>query len=109
MARYLLDTSAFSALMREDSGVLSLLAGLTPDDRLSICTVVAGEILYGLERLHEGKRRRSLAEKARRLFESMPCDPMGEELAAPYARLKRKAERVGAWYTNDVPPGGRRE
>ena len=54
---YLLDTSAISALMREDPRMSSWLASLESDDRLVTCAIVRGEILFGLERLPEGQRR----------------------------------------------------
>ena len=48
---YLLDTNAVSALMREEARVASWLSARGVDDRLVICTVTRGEILFGLERL----------------------------------------------------------
>jgi predicted nucleic acid-binding protein len=54
---YLLDTNAFSDLMREHAKVRARLASLPPDDRILICTIVRGEILHGIERLAPGERR----------------------------------------------------
>lgn len=96
MAQYLLDTSAFSALMREDPRVRKRLAALDPSDRVALCTVVQGEVLYGLERLADGRRRRALAQRAACLFAVLPCDPVPEEAAKYYAGLKRAAERAPA-------------
>jgi predicted nucleic acid-binding protein len=61
---YLLDTSAFSALMRADARMASWLSSVGADDRVVICTVARGEILFGLERLAPGRRRTELEEKA---------------------------------------------
>lgn len=95
MAHYLLDTNAFSALMRGDPRVKKRLAGLDPNDRVALCTVVKGEVLYGLERLADGKRRRALEHRAACLFAAILCDPVPEDVAKFYARLKRAAERAG--------------
>ena len=51
---YLLDTNAISALMRADVRMASWLSSIGVDDRLLLCTIVRGEILFGLERLAPG-------------------------------------------------------
>jgi len=48
---FLLDTTAFSDLMREHPKIDASLAGATKTDIVIICTVVRGEIQYGIERL----------------------------------------------------------
>jgi predicted nucleic acid-binding protein len=49
---FLFDTTAFSDLMREHPGLDAHLATISPtDDRIVICSVVRGEILYGIGRL----------------------------------------------------------
>ena len=53
---YLLDTSAISALMRADSRMASWLSSIGADDRVVMCTISRGEILFGLERLAPGRR-----------------------------------------------------
>jgi hypothetical protein len=57
---YLWDTTTCSALMRRDAKVRARVAALTVADRVVICTITRGEILYGLARLPEGKRRSAL-------------------------------------------------
>lgn len=44
MTLYLLDTTTFSFLMQEYPKVRARLAGLPPEDRLMICTIVRGEV-----------------------------------------------------------------
>jgi len=95
MTLYLLDTTTFSFLMQEHPKVRARLAGLPPEDRLVICTVVRGEVRYGLERLPRGRRRRELEAKANHLFAALPCEPVPEAAAEAYARIKREAERKG--------------
>lgn len=103
MSTYLLDTSTFSWLMRDDAVVRSRIDALSKDDRLIICTTVRGEILYGIERLPVGERRRALETKARQLFGAMPCESITATAADLYARLKRTAETAGtALAENDL-------
>ncbi len=58
---YLLDTNAISALMREDTRMGSWLSSLLADDRAVINTITRGEILFGLGRLPQGRRRAELS------------------------------------------------
>jgi predicted nucleic acid-binding protein len=57
---YLWDTTTCSALMRRDAKVRARVAALTAADRVVIWTITRGEVLYGLARLPEGKRRSAL-------------------------------------------------
>lgn len=61
---YLLDTNAISALMRTDARMASWLSTIGVNDRVVICTIARGEILFGLERLPPGRRRTELEVKA---------------------------------------------
>lgn len=65
---FLLDTNAFSDLMREHPQLDARLATIASTDRVIICPVVRGEIRYGIERLPQGKRRQELETKAAKLF-----------------------------------------
>lgn len=90
---YLLDTTAFSALMRRDAKSCARVAGLAPTDRIVVCTITRGEVLYGLERLPQGKRRSDLDAEAMQLFAQMLCLPVPEDAVDRYARIKKEAER----------------
>jgi predicted nucleic acid-binding protein len=48
---YLLDTTAFSSLMRRHAKVRDRVAALAPTDRVVIYTITRGEVLYGPARL----------------------------------------------------------
>ena len=61
---FLLDTNAFSDLMREHPTVDARILSLSEQDNVVICSVVRGEILYGIVRLPQGKRRADLQSKA---------------------------------------------
>jgi len=92
---FLLDTNAFSDLMREHPQLDARLAALAPSDRVVICSVVRGEIRYGLERLPQGKRRKTLEEKAAKLFAALPCEPVTENAGDHYAMIKFSRQQKG--------------
>ncbi len=92
---YLLDTNAFSDLMAEDPKIHGHASSLGPADRIGICPVVRGEVLYGIKRLPEGRRHDELQRKATRLFETVQCDPVPVAAADHYADLKVSRERAG--------------
>jgi predicted nucleic acid-binding protein len=92
---YLLDTNALSALMREDARMTSWLLSITADDRVIICTIVRGEIVFGLHRLAPGRRRAELEEKARKLFAVLPCEPVAPVAGDWYADVKISQQRRG--------------
>jgi predicted nucleic acid-binding protein len=90
-----LDTNAFSDLMREHPKVDSHLASAPPAERVMICSVVRGEIRYGIERLPQGRRRQELEAKATKLFAILPCQPVPEAAGDHYATVKLTRERRG--------------
>jgi len=92
---YLLDTNAISALMRAEPRLASWLTSLGADDRVAICTITRGEILFGLERLAPGRRRTELEEKAENLFAALPCEPIPPSAADRYAAVKAAQQRRG--------------
>ena len=55
---------------------------------MATCTIVRGEILFGIGRLAEGRRRLALQEKALELFEMAPCEPVPERAGDLYATIK---------------------
>ena len=95
MPTFLLDTCTFSAMMHDDAGARRRLGSLGPSDRMVVCTIVRGEILYGLARLAPGRRRRILEGKAESLFSLIACEGIPKGAADIYAQIKRDAERRG--------------
>src|SRR5205823_2285386 len=59
--------------MREDTRMASWLSSFRVDNRVVICTITRGEILFGLGRLAQGRRRAELEAKAQQLFAALPC------------------------------------
>ena len=81
--------------MQRDPQVRAHVAALHPTDRAVICTITRGEILYGLERLPMGRRRRNLEAEAAHWWPHFPCWSVPAAAAAHYAHLKRGAESQG--------------
>jgi len=92
---YLLDTTSFSAMMRRNAAIRARASALAPTDRAVICVITRGEVLYGLARLPQGKRRNDLETEAIRVFRELPCLSVPEEAGDRYAQLKRQLEQVG--------------
>ena len=74
--------------MREDTRMESWLSSLLVDDRAVINTITRGEILFGLGRLAQGRRRAELEAKAQKLFGKLPCEPIQPVAGDLYASLK---------------------
>jgi tRNA(fMet)-specific endonuclease VapC len=93
---FLLDTSVLSRLIVGDVSVESRLAALrSPNHEVMTCTIARGELTFGIHRLPQGKRRRTLQDNATKIFEHVPCEPIWPEVADEYARLKTDLERRG--------------
>ncbi len=54
--RYVLDTTAFSAVMRKESALLTLVKGYRPNDIVTVSPVIA-EIQYGIKRLRNASKK----------------------------------------------------
>ena len=92
---FLLDSNAFSDLMRKDARIEARLAALGPNDKVVICPIVRGEILYGISRLPQGRRRENLTRQATSLFATIACEPVPEAAADTYAQIKLARKRQG--------------
>ena len=92
---FLLDSNAVSDLMRKNPRVAAQLAVLGPNDKVVICPIVRGEILYGLARLPQGRRREDLTKQAAPLFATIACEPVPESAGDTYAHIKRTREQQG--------------
>ena len=60
-----------------------------------ICSIVRGEILYGLRGLPDGQRREALEAKAALLFSEFSCVPVPAVAGDHYAQVKRDRQREG--------------
>jgi len=92
-ALYLLDTNIVSAVMANHPMVranVSLRSG-----QIVTCTIVRGEISYGLERLPPGKRRSNLEAKATAVFAALPIEPITSAAGDIYGTIRRSLELNG--------------
>lgn len=92
---FLLDTNAFSDVMRKHSKLDARMSSLAPADRVVICPVVRGEIRYGIEQLAQSRRRQDLENQAAPLFAVIPCEPIPETAGDYYARIKLTRQHKG--------------
>jgi predicted nucleic acid-binding protein len=92
---FLLDTNAISELMREDARVEHWMTGLDVQDRVVTCPIVRGEILFGISRLPEGKRRAELEQTAHQFLDTFHCEPIPEGAGDLYAAVKLSRYRRG--------------
>jgi predicted nucleic acid-binding protein len=76
--RYLLDTNAISGLMRKRPEIRARLSSLGPSDSVITCPIVRGEILFGIEKLPDGRRRQELAALAGSVLAAIPCESVPE-------------------------------
>jgi tRNA(fMet)-specific endonuclease VapC len=92
---FLLDTNAVSDILREHPTVVARVGRLSVSDQLATCTIVQGELLFGMERLPPGKRRDELDRKLRSILAGLRCEPVAESAADQYARAKRACQTKG--------------
>lgn len=100
-----LDTNVISEVIRAqpDRSVASWLT-LQPSSSLFITTITQAELLYGLELLPEGKRRRSLTNAVRAILSDefrgrvLPFDsPAAEAYATITARRRARGKPISAF------------
>ena len=71
------------------------LEGLDSNDRVITCIIVRGEILFGISRLPEGKRREELRQTALSFLDTFHCEPIPEGAAQSYATVKLQRQQLG--------------
>jgi predicted nucleic acid-binding protein len=92
---YLLDTNAISDLMRASQRIENWMAKLNLDDQVATCTIVRGEVLFGIARLPEGRRRAELEETGHQFLSAFHCEPVPERAGDFYATVKLARQRSG--------------
>lgn len=92
---YLLDTNAISDLMRAAPRIENWMAGLDADDRVVTCTIVRGEVLFGIGKLPEGRRRAELEQTGHQFLASLRCEPVPERAGDFYAAVKLARQKRG--------------
>lgn len=92
---YVLDTSAFSAAMRFEPGMMAFLARYRPGD---VATVppVAAEIEYGIRRLNpESRKARLLTDRKAELLKHIRVLDWTAEASEYFGRIKAALEKAG--------------
>lgn len=92
---YLLDTNAISDLMRGDPRIENWMSSLEPTDRVVTCTIVRGEILFGIARVPAGRRRAELEETGHQFLNALRCEPIPERAGDFYATVKLTRQQRG--------------
>lgn len=93
--RYVLDTTAFSAVMRRDTDLLALLKSYRPADIVTVPPVVA-EIQFGIKRLDSVSKKCLLLMSERdRLLSVIDVLPWQPESSEKYGSIKADLERRG--------------
>jgi predicted nucleic acid-binding protein len=90
-----LDTNAVSDFMDRHAVLDQHLAALAPDDHVVTCTIVRGEILYGIEKLPAGKRKDALSAKAHATLNGIRCELIPVAAGDVYGKLKAQAQGRG--------------
>lgn len=93
--RYVLDTTAFSAVMGRDDDLLTMLKGYRPADIVTVPSVVA-EIQFGIKRLASSSKKCILLTSERdRLLSVLDVLPWQHESSEKYGIIKADLERRG--------------
>ena len=82
-------------MMRAAPQVENWMAGLDRGDRIVTCTIVRGEILFGISRLPVGRRRTELEQTGLQFLEAFYCEPVPEGAGDLYAAIKLARQRRG--------------
>ena len=100
---YMLDTNIVSDLIAGNDTALRRVENLNMDDRLSVCSIVLGEVLYGLMRMPQGRRREETIRYAEDTLAMMDYAPVPPEAGDYYASIRVNVERRGlALADNDI-------
>jgi tRNA(fMet)-specific endonuclease VapC len=91
---FVLDTNAFSALMKGDPLVLERLKQKSKEE-VSVPQPVLAEVAYGLERLPKSKRKAALQERFELLQAELARSNWSDEVSASFGTIKATLERRG--------------
>src|SRR2546421_6324862 len=92
---FLFDTNAVSDYMRGDVRIAARFAALTATDQAIICSIVRGEILWGIRRLPQGRRRSDLEQAAAIALPALQCFPVPESAGDQYSKIKLDSQSAG--------------
>jgi predicted nucleic acid-binding protein len=91
-----LDTNAIRDIIDGNVKFDARLALVTASDEIRTCTIVVGEVLYGVENTPLGRRRIELAAKVNKVFAHVVSEAIPNSAAEHFARLKAEGRAAGA-------------
>ena len=71
------------------------MSALDAQDRVITCAIVRGEILFGIARLPQGRRRSELEATASAFLATFYCEPVPASAGEYYAAVKRSRQLSG--------------
>ena len=89
-----LDTSAFSAAMRNEPEMVDFMRSLKPG-QIAVVPPVVAEIEFGVQRLEPGKRRNLLARRQQRLLSAIRLLDWIPEASVRFGAIKSSLEHSG--------------
>ncbi len=92
---FLLDTNAISDAAAEKPAIVSRISKISSADSLGTCTIVRGELLFGIQKMPHGKRRRETEIKMLAVLTKLVCYSIPESAAEHYATIKLQCQRKG--------------
>jgi tRNA(fMet)-specific endonuclease VapC len=93
--KFVLDTSAFSACLREEEGIMSFLSGYKPGNFFLVPPVLA-EIEYGIARLKDAsKKKRLLTQQKKKFFDVFTVLPWTKKSSELFGLIKANLEKSG--------------
>jgi predicted nucleic acid-binding protein len=92
---YLLDTNVVSDLIRPHAAAKAFVASTTSSDITAICPVTQAELLYGVAKLADGRKKQALHARVLDLLANFSCLPIERHTADVFAEVKRKRNLTG--------------
>ncbi len=92
---FLLDTNAVRDAVVEQAQMRDRLSRISSQDSVATCTIVRGEVLFGIERMPAGRRREQVMTKTAVVLNPLPCHSVPASAAEQYARVKIGCQRKG--------------
>jgi len=92
--KYVLDTNAVSALMRNDARMVAALRAVTKSD-VTVPQPVFAEIAYGIERLSRSRKKETLRARLRLVRDELLRASWTDEVSDRFGTIKAALERAG--------------
>jgi len=92
---FLLDSNAISDLIQNHPRFVARMESVSATDEVRTASIVRGEILYGVSRLADGKRKTILTTKVSEVFAILRCESVTELTATYYAKIRADQEKSG--------------